>query len=202
MDTTSALNLAYSLMKQHGLTDAGWHFSFDRAKRRAGACHYSKRTITMSSTYVSLNTEDSIRNTMLHEIAHALAGFRAAHGAEWVRVAKSIGCDGKRCTSEAITDVKARYEAYCPTGLHLAAQYHRRPGDRMLRGGYCRKHGNVLTWIDTSTNERIISASTIFTQQSTTTVKTAASTKKRVTTTTVTAKPWVSGSSDWDALWD
>ena len=40
--------------------------------------------------------EDVVRQTMLHEIAHALVGYEAAHGPVWKRKAAEIGYTGKR----------------------------------------------------------------------------------------------------------
>ena len=41
-----------------------------------------------------------IKNTILHEIAHAIVGYGvSAHGSEWKRMAMSIGCNGQRCSS-------------------------------------------------------------------------------------------------------
>ncbi len=37
-----------------------------------------------------------MRNTILHEIAHALTGHKAGHNAEWRNMAIAIGCDGQR----------------------------------------------------------------------------------------------------------
>ena len=38
-----------------------------------------------------------MKNTLLHEIAHALAGHEHNHDEVWKATARSIGCDGCRC---------------------------------------------------------------------------------------------------------
>jgi protein subunit release factor A len=46
MELQKAKELAESLMAHHGLQ--GWHFRFDRAKRRFGCCKYRTKTISLS----------------------------------------------------------------------------------------------------------------------------------------------------------
>ena len=67
-------------MARHGLGD--WTFQFDRAKRRFGACNYTTRTISLSRTLTRLNDDAAVRETLLHEIAHALTPG-AGHGPAW-----------------------------------------------------------------------------------------------------------------------
>ena len=53
--------------------DASWSFAFDNAKRRAGACDYTRKRLTVSR-YLSARYDDATnRQTLLHEVAHALA---------------------------------------------------------------------------------------------------------------------------------
>ena len=69
MDVMAALGLARALLREHVLT--GWRVSLDRAKTRAGACHFGSRTITLSRPLTRLHSEAEVRDTILHEIAHA-----------------------------------------------------------------------------------------------------------------------------------
>ena len=101
MDRNDAMRLADELLDHHGLTSKGWVFQFDMARRRFGACHYTSRKITLSQHITEMNDEAEVRNTILHEIAHALAGHAAAHGPHWQRVCLEIGGDGVRCYSAA-----------------------------------------------------------------------------------------------------
>lgn len=90
MELQVAERLAYDLMREHNLLPQ-WAFAFDYAKSRAGRTTYSPRAITLSRYIVALNDEAMVRNTILHEIGHALAGAHAGHGPEWQRVTRSIG---------------------------------------------------------------------------------------------------------------
>ena len=64
--------LAQQLMSENGLSH--WHFEFDRAVRRFSFCMYGIRTITLSKRFTLLNSEPEVRNTIFHDIAHALVG--------------------------------------------------------------------------------------------------------------------------------
>ena len=101
MDLDDVNDLAFQLMDDHGLIADGWTFKFDRAERRVGACHYRTKTITISAPLAEINDEDVIEYTILHEIAHAHAGFKAAHGFEFVMAARALGIDGSACITDA-----------------------------------------------------------------------------------------------------
>ena len=89
MKREEARVLAHSLMDAAGLAD--WRFRFDHAKRRAGACTHSTRTISLSGPLTDLYDEGTIRGVILHEIAHALVGPAHGHDAAWKRAARALG---------------------------------------------------------------------------------------------------------------
>lgn len=111
MDLTSTKNLAVALMQEHGLS--GWTFRFDHAFRRFGTCNNRKRVITLSRKIVLLSNESQVRNTILHEIAHALTPGQN-HNAVWRAKALEIGCDGKRCYGDEVTTPVPKYRLFCP----------------------------------------------------------------------------------------
>lgn len=90
--------IAKELMQDHGLTSEGWHFQWSRGKCIAGLCSYSRKTVFLSMHMVCSPKVkiDDIRNTLLHEIAHALTPG-AGHNQVWRQKAIDIGCDGSRC---------------------------------------------------------------------------------------------------------
>ncbi len=117
MTSTKVMIMALDLMGQHGLIRNGWTFHIDRAKNRCGCCFYFKKRISLSRFYIHdpCVPDHDIRNTILHEIAHALVGYAAGHGPVWVAKAKSIGCDGKRCNT-VWGGVPAKYNITCHCG--------------------------------------------------------------------------------------
>lgn len=98
MELRAAERLARELMSQHGL--AGWSFAWDRARRRFGTCSVERRRITLSAYLTHLNDEAHVRDTILHEIAHALAPGDG-HGARWKAACRRIGATPERCYREA-----------------------------------------------------------------------------------------------------
>ncbi len=117
MDITNVTSMAQAMMKEHGLLEEGWSFQVDRAKARCGCCTFGPNIISISKFYIQgqhVTTQD-IRNTILHEIAHALAGPDAGHGPKWKAIALKIGCDGTRLNS-SWTGAPRRYIISCECG--------------------------------------------------------------------------------------
>ena len=81
--------MARRLMDEHGLT--GWTLAFVEATKRLGTCNYSHRVIRIGRSHALEGSEAQIRNTVLHEIAHAIAGHEAGHGPLWKATARRIG---------------------------------------------------------------------------------------------------------------
>lgn len=123
MDLVEAKAIAVALVAEHGLT--GWRVAFDNAKTRAGACRYGSRTISLSRELTALHAAEEVRDTILHEIAHALAGHAHGHDAVWAATAKRIGCSGTRCVSADAPRVDGAWSGTCPAGHTTTA--HRCP---------------------------------------------------------------------------
>ncbi|MGX6600803.1 SprT-like domain-containing protein [Micromonosporaceae bacterium Da 78-11] len=118
-----AQQLATGLLAQHRL--AGWRLSFDNAKTRAGACHSGRREITLSRPLISLYSPEQVTETVLHEIAHALAGSGHGHDQRWRTIARRIGCSGSRCLPADAPQVDGPWVGVCAAGHRTSA--HRRP---------------------------------------------------------------------------
>lgn len=146
MDTRAALDLANSLLYQHGLQD--WRITLDRATSRVGVTRHSTKTIGLSAPLVALNDSALIRNTILHEIAHALVGPGAGHGPVWRRKAREIGCDAKRTASNAVTPPK-RYMTTCETCGRSAGRS-KRPQAGSVYRCQCSRGNAPLVWVDTA----------------------------------------------------
>lgn len=123
MDLAAARAEALALMSRHGLAD--WTFVFDNAKTRAGVCREQRRQIGLSRVLTHLHSPDEVRDTILHEIAHALTGVAHGHDAAWRATAQSIGCSGMRCVAEGSARPPAPWLGRCPAGHEVSR--HRRP---------------------------------------------------------------------------
>lgn len=116
--------LAMQLMDTHGITRLGWKFQFDRAKTLCGQCDYKFKIVSLSRYYASDKTVplSDIKNTILHEIAHVLAGSAALHGPRWKRIARYIGCDGATC-NHVWHGAVAKYNIKCDCGAINIQRY-------------------------------------------------------------------------------
>ncbi len=103
------LQMALGLMHEHGLKK--WRFKFDHSTRRAGCCNYCDKTISISFNLACNASDEDIRDTILHEIAHALVGRKHNHDEAWKAKAKEIGCTGERC--HRLQFVPPRYSVAC-----------------------------------------------------------------------------------------
>ena len=101
---------ARELLTRHDLAD--WSFQFDDATKRGGCCRYTDKLITLSRGYTHAATDEQITDTILHEIAHALAGAKHHHNETWKEIARSIGCNAETCHQIRFTP--DRWQAYCP----------------------------------------------------------------------------------------
>ena len=129
-----AARVARRWMDQFGL--AAWGLSFDHAKTRAGICRADRRQIGLSRVLTGLHGEPEVRDTVLHEIAHALVGVEHGHDAVWRAKARSIGCTGARCLPASADVPPGRWRGVCPAG-HETTRY-RRPV-RVVSCGICSR---------------------------------------------------------------
>lgn len=137
MDIEQARDLAIELMREHGLE--GWTLMFDRSKRRAGSCNLGYQRITLSRPITELNDADHVRDTILHEIAHAKVGptTEAAHGPKWRAMAASIGAAPKARGAGKVPPGKWQARCDCPGKTH---HMHRKPKNRYA----CRRYRSEL----------------------------------------------------------
>jgi predicted SprT family Zn-dependent metalloprotease/sporulation protein YlmC with PRC-barrel domain len=127
--------LARDLLAVHHLPH--WSFQFDNATRRAGCCHYTTQVISLSYAFAKQAPEEEIRETLLHEIAHALAGKTHHHDAVWRAQALAIGGSGRRCHDVQFT--LPRYIVQCARGCWVAT------AERRTREGRCKRcQGQVI----------------------------------------------------------
>lgn len=80
-ERTTALKLAPRLMDTHGLKN--WTVELNKSVHKFGRCGHRTRRIILSAPLVELNTPDEVRDTILHEIAHALTPNHRGHSARW-----------------------------------------------------------------------------------------------------------------------
>ncbi len=144
-DLTRVRTWANALIDLH--LDPSWTFAFDNAKTRAGLCNYTEKRISVSRYLAAKYEDDEIHQVLLHEVAHAIAGTRAGHGAKWKAIASDLGYEGKRLHDGAIADELAPWVGQCPAG-HVHYRY-RRPARPLACGRCSRRYSaaNAITWV-------------------------------------------------------
>ena len=81
---------------------SGWSFAFDNAKVIFGRCYFYDRKITISLPLFEANKTNNfvqVWDTLLHEMAHALAFIHdnhAHHGKEWKEWCVRVGAKPQR----------------------------------------------------------------------------------------------------------
>lgn len=137
MNKAQFRHLAVNKLKEYGLWQKGWRFQWDRAKRRAGCCKHSKKLITVSyNLFDAMPISENI-DTLLHEIAHALAGSGHGHNRVWQQWAMKVGAKPERCYNSKLVDkskIDYKYTAICPNGHK---RYFNRLGRQWKNGKTC-----------------------------------------------------------------
>jgi predicted SprT family Zn-dependent metalloprotease len=132
--------LARDLMDAHGLHE--WTLTFDNAKRRLGCCRFATKTISLSRPLAEINEWNVVNDTILHEIAHALAGPRAGHGPKWRTVARQVGATPVRCADAAeVATLACAWTGACPS-CDFTVGRHRLAGSAKTSAcpECCRRH--------------------------------------------------------------
>ena len=146
MNLFDAQRMATELMRHTGLSAKGWSFAFDNAKRRAGVCKFSTKTISLSRPHVEMRTPDQVREIILHEIAHAEAGAHAGHGPQWQHTARALGLKNPTRSVEAVGTIPAMWTIICPTCGPILTR-HRRSNVSMI----CVACNSRVTYVRTNT---------------------------------------------------
>lgn len=148
MKLLDAEQLARTLITQH-LSETGrlWSFGWDyKTRRRLGCCHYLKSRISLSSWYVEHNDESLVLDTILHEIAHALAFHwygEKGHGPRWASYCVKLGCRPQTCWKQAVAPQR-QFRAICQ---QCGRTYHKPMMPNPRRRYYCRCSGQTLVFL-------------------------------------------------------
>lgn len=115
MTLHDAHRLALELMEKHGLRDRSkkfYAFGWFNSVRTLGRCSDTYQKIELNAKAVLISDEASVRETILHEIAHALRGCRYGHDRQWQLTALSIGSTGARLCNDPKA-IPAKYAVVC-----------------------------------------------------------------------------------------
>lgn len=125
--------MARELLAEHLGGQRVWEFRIDRAKTRLGRCQVrydGSVLITLSKHFILLNPLEEARDTILHEIAHALAGPRANHGPVWRSIARQLGATTNACADNTVAGPPRAWQRVCADCGKEFGRYHRRSNGR------------------------------------------------------------------------
>lgn len=137
--TRNEINLlANQLIYKHSELSM-WRFGFSNKKASYGTCYYKKRIIALSSYFVDSMTDEAIKDTLIHEIAHALTPGRH-HDWVWRRKCIELGGNGqvRGSAKEFLKDnvtLESKYSLVCPCCGKITP-IHRKP-KRIYSCGKC-----------------------------------------------------------------
>lgn len=113
---------AVEQLKQWGLWQKGWRFRWNSSKRSAGQCWFNHEQygnhIALSETLAAARSLADSKDTILHEIAHALSPKTVGHNWQWRQNARMVGAKPKRCVASSSIDhnkISFKYTGTCPT---------------------------------------------------------------------------------------
>lgn len=91
MTRNEATTYAYERLQIHGLKD--WHvrLTTDMTKGFLGLCSHKDKCIIISAHHIDIHDDVMVKNTIDHEIAHALTPGHS-HDLVWREKAREIGC--------------------------------------------------------------------------------------------------------------
>lgn len=151
-----AEDFAEWFMIKHGLIEQGWTFRWNNRKRAYGTCFYFTKRIELSRFLFEAVDDDHVQDTILHEIAHALAGHTAGHGPKWKAIARELGAKTSatsRLSEEALHSLAktSKYFIHCSSPeCDIAEPRHKLTQHQktVLRAGYvvcpkCRSKLNL-----------------------------------------------------------
>lgn len=96
MERTTAFKLAREIMNFHGLFDWNLRISVNDKTSFLGLCDHNNKTIFLNAQHVDIHPDIEIKDTILHEVAHALTPG-AGHSHEWVLMANRLGARTTLC---------------------------------------------------------------------------------------------------------
>ncbi len=129
MNPVIALRQLKNSLEEHGLSE--WTASLDNAVRRFGVCDISNKRISLSRKLCDLNSDEEVTDTILHEIAHALAykrhGVSCGHDNRWKSICEEIGARPEACYDDAVVEPDAPWVLVHKTSGEVFRSYHKKP---------------------------------------------------------------------------
>lgn len=159
--STLKLNLLRA-MDYYGLMHLGWRGKVEPLKGNTlGMASSFSAFIIIDSDHTDKGI-DEYKDTILHEIAHALNYYsEKSHGPKWKKICKILGC-------VPLSNMVIPYEIKCQTCGYKCGYSETKPKDTKIEWAhFCAPNGvpqfvyrdrkqNTRTWIDVKTQKKVI----------------------------------------------
>ena len=130
-----------------------YSFGFGRKKRAFGTCHYRTKEIKIHMYSAKALNLAHIKDTILHEMAHAIDkekhGYSSGHGYNWKSICGEIGCKAKsssKVVENVVLESKYVMVLVKNDGYEYVQPIHRitktKPLNTFLMGTYLRGRKN------------------------------------------------------------
>ena len=144
-----AKEVAETFLKQYGLFAEGWRFVFGRNNfHRLGCCNYTRKQISVARNLINLNSIDISKNTIIHELAHAICWVEnksnCGHSDIWRKKCIELGIAPNRttdCEAENINLGKSKYTYICPN-CKIESQRQKIATREFACANCCKKYTN------------------------------------------------------------
>jgi SNF2 family DNA or RNA helicase len=93
MDRNTASKFCHAELDKYNLTE--WHVRITQDSNMSflGLCDHQTKCIIINAFHTDIHPDVEVRNTIRHEIAHAIVGPGQGHNNLWAQKAQEIGCD-------------------------------------------------------------------------------------------------------------
>lgn len=95
-----------------GLTN--WTVKLNNAKRSLWLCDETKKELRFSKFFIENNSDIEIKETLIHEVAHALAWNDKKHWPKWIQMAKLLGLKNPEQFNRTAVQAEWKYLMICP----------------------------------------------------------------------------------------
>jgi len=147
VDRLEAQKMALRKMAEWDLIEEGWTFCWlsRRATTTCGRCDYAIRAIRLNPRHVEANNPAEVLDTILHEIAHALAGPGKKHGPVWRKFAVMVGAKPMAKAGSEVVSVPQQPPLWMATCADCGTVIRRRRVSARVREGRALVHKGCKT---------------------------------------------------------